>query len=103
SFSSQLVPQRDEGLVPCGLLLFRFAFDVIEQADPRQRLVRPIRVGCPRLVELASRVHHAPDLDDLARLVETIVPRIGIGLEIALEILEDLIWPGGAAVWRVVI
>src|SRR3954462_12174237 len=63
--------------------------------------MRPWRVAGPRLVELPSRMHHAPDLDDLARFVEAVVGRIGIGLEITLEVLEDLAWPGGAAVRRV--
>ena len=88
-------------IVVCGLALFRVAFDVVEQADPRQRLMGSLRVAGPGLVELSPCVHHAADLDDLARFVETIVGRIGVGLEIALEILEDLLRPGGTTVRRV--
>src|SRR5262245_28428319 len=56
--------------------------------DPRQGLMRPLRVARPRLVELPPRVHHASDLDDVARGVQAVVGRTGVGLEIALESLD---------------
>jgi hypothetical protein len=101
--SSQFVPQPDERLVVCRLSLLGVAFHVIQEADPCQRLMRPWRVAGPRLVELSPRVHHAADLDDVTRFVQPIVGRIGVGLEITLEVLEDLVRAGGTAVRRVAI
>ena len=57
------------------------------------------RWSAPR--KTSAALHHAADLDDLARFVETIVGRIGIGLEVTFEVLEDLPWPSGAAIRRV--
>src|SRR5579871_374429 len=94
SLRSHPVPQGDERLVILRLALLHFALDIIEQADPGQRLMRPWRVAGPRLVELPARVHHAPDLDDRARPVQAIVGRVGVGLKITAEVLEDLLWPG---------
>ena len=104
SLSSQLMPQRDEGPVIGRIsLFFRFAFDVVKQFDPCQCLMRPFRVTGPRLVELSSSVHHAADLDDLLRFVQMIVDGSSVGLEIALEILEDLLRPGATVVRRVTV
>ena len=64
SLGSHPVPQGDERLVVRRLALLHVALDVVEQADPGQRLMRPLRVAGPRLVELPPRVHQAPDLDD---------------------------------------
>ena len=83
------------------MLLLGLLLDLVEQFDPRQRLVRPRRVAGPRLVELPPRVHHAADLDDLARGEQGVVGRIRIGLEIALEALEDRRRARATAVRRV--
>src|SRR5512135_644329 len=98
------MPCGDERLVPLGrVLLLRLALHVVEQFDPRQRLVRPRRVTGPGLVELPSRVHHTPDLDDRSRGEQPVVGRVRIGLEIALEALEDRRRAGATAVRRVMI
>jgi hypothetical protein len=77
SLAAHPVPQGDERLVVVDLSFLHLAFDVIAQADPRQRLIGSCRVVGPRLVELAPRVHQASDLDDVARLVQAVAGRIG--------------------------
>src|SRR5262249_28106895 len=89
SLLSQRMPCRDERLVLRGLmLLLGLSLHVVEQADPRQRPVRPRRVAGPGLVELPPRVHHAPDLEDLPRGVQPVEDRGGC----ACKCIETARW-----------
>jgi hypothetical protein len=63
----------------------------VEPADQRERVLGPRRVGGEGLVEVPPAVGPAPDLDDVAGLVEVIVDGVGIGDEVALVAGEETI------------
>jgi hypothetical protein len=65
--------------------------DFVQQADPRQGLVGPWRIGGPGFVELPPGVHPAPDLLDLAVGEQGVISRVRVGLQIALVSLEHLL------------
>ena len=67
------------------------AFDSIQPADQRERVLGPDRVRAERLVEVSPSVGPAPDLDHVAVFVEVIVDRVGIGDEMALVAGEQAI------------
>jgi len=65
--------------------------EAIEAADERQRVFGPRRIGSEGLVEVPPAMGPAPDLDDVAGLVEMVVDRVGVGDEVTLVAGEQAV------------
>ena len=63
------------------------AFHLIELLDERHH-ERGGAVGREGLDEAAARMGHAADLDDVAALIEPVVPGVGVRLELAAKVGE---------------